>query len=175
MGLIQKFFGNYNKTIAQIFFNAEDIKQEKKKENLTNTFNMLIKINIVPIINENDAVSYTEIKFTERLFGDNDMLSVVIAIFCQAERLVIDTLYYSTPRLQTEAKLIERIEQIDDSVYSLAVGVGLHRNMEKLQAESLATAQRISTIVTNVKNSQEPCDIVKGVNIGTLFVGRCVK
>jgi len=183
MYLYDKFFGDYDKTIAQILLNAEDIKQEEKKENLTNTFNALLEMNIIPVVNENDSVSYTEIESTERLFGDNDMLSAVVAVLCRAERLVIfsdiDGLYNSDPRLYIDAKLIERIEQIDDSVYSLAGGAGSRRGTggmrTKLQAATLATAQGIDTIITNGKNPQALYNIVKGVNVGTLFVGKCVK
>lgn len=112
MFLYDKFFGDYNKTTAQILLNAEDIEQEEKKENLTNTFDALLEMGVIPIVNENDSVSYTEIESTERLFGDNDMLSAVVAVLCKAKKLIIlsdiDGLYESDPRLHPEAKLIEK-------------------------------------------------------------------
>ena len=89
MYLYDKFFGDYDKTVAQILLNAEDIEQEEKKENLTNTFNALLEMGVIPIVNENDSVSYTEIESEDRLFGDNDMLSSVVAVLCRAKRLVI--------------------------------------------------------------------------------------
>lgn len=85
MYLYDKFFGDYDKTIAQILLNAEDIEQEEKKENLTNTFNALLEMGIIPVVNENDSVSYTEIESDERLFGDNDMLSAVVAVLCSLQ------------------------------------------------------------------------------------------
>lgn len=88
MFLYDKFFGDYDKTIAQILLNAEDIEQEEKKENLTNTFNALLEMGIIPVVNENDSVSYTEIESEERLFGDNDMLSSVVAVLCKAKGLL---------------------------------------------------------------------------------------
>lgn len=183
MYLYDKFFGDYDKTIAQILLNAEDIEQEEKKENLTNTFNALLEMGIIPVVNENDSVSYTEIESDERLFGDNDMLSAVVAVLCRAKRLVIlsdiDGLYDSDPRLHTGAKLIERIEHIDNSVYALAGGAGSRRGTggmrTKLQAASLATAQGIDTVIANGKRPQALYDMVKGINAGTLFVGKCVK
>ena len=75
MFLYDKFFGDYDKTIGQILLNAEDIEQEEKKENLIHTFDSLLEMNIIPVVNENDSVSYTEIESVERLFGDNDMKS----------------------------------------------------------------------------------------------------
>ena len=70
MYLYDKFFGDYDKTVAQILLNAEGISnKEEKKENLTNTFNALLEMGVIPIVNENDSVSYTEIESEDRLFG----------------------------------------------------------------------------------------------------------
>ena len=131
MFLYDKFFGDYDKTIAQIQLNAEDIEQEEKKDNLINPFSALLEMGIIPIVNENDSVSYTEIESEDRLFGDNNMLSAVVAVLCKAKRLVIlsdiNGFSDSDPRLHPNAKLIERVEQIDESVYSLAGGAGSRR------------------------------------------------
>ena len=61
MFLYDKFFGYYNKTVAQILLNADDIVDEEKKENLANTFGALLEQGIIPVVNENDSVSYKEI------------------------------------------------------------------------------------------------------------------
>lgn len=180
MFLYDKFFGDYDKTIAQILLNAEDMDQEEKKENLTNTFNALLEMGIIPVVNENDSVSYTEIESEERLFGDNDMLSAVVAVLCRAKRLVIfsdiNGLYDADPRLHPNARLIERIDQIDESVYALAGGAGSRRGTggmrTKLQAAALATAQGVDTIITNGKDPTALYKIVDGKSVGTLFVGK---
>ena len=65
MYLYDKFFGDYDKTVAQILLNAEDIEQEEKKENLTNTFDALLEMGVIPIVNENDTISVTELMFTD--------------------------------------------------------------------------------------------------------------
>ena len=126
-----RLFAMYNHTVAQILLNAEDIEQEEKKENLTNTFDALLEMGVIPIVNENDSVSYTEIESEDRLFGDNDMLSSVVAVLCRAKRLVIlsdiDGFYDSDPRLHPNAKLIEQIDAIDEKVYALAGGAGSRR------------------------------------------------
>lgn len=179
MYLYDKFFGDYDKTVAQILLNAEDIEQEEKKENLTNTFDALLEMGVIPIVNENDSVSYTEIESEDRLFGDNDMLSSVVAVLCRAKRLVIlsdiDGFYDSDPRLHPNAKLIEQIDTIDEKVYALAGGAGSRRGTggmrTKLQAAQLATANGIDTIVTNGKRPEALYDIVKGGKAGTLFTG----
>ena len=180
MFLYDKFFGEYDKTVAQILLNAEDIRQEEKKENLTNTFNALLEQGVIPIVNENDSVSYTEIESQERLFSDNDVLSAVVSVLCQADLLVIlsdiDGFYDKDPRLYKDAKLISRIENIDSSVYELAGGAGSRRGTggmrTKLQAADLACAQGIDTIVTNGKDPEALYDIMKGLKVGTLFVGK---
>lgn len=180
MFLYDKFFGDYDKTIGQILLNAEDIEQEEKKENLINTFDTLLDMGIIPIVNENDPVGYTEIESEEQLFGDNDMLSAVVAVLCRAQKLIIlsdiDGMYDSDPRLYPNARLIERIDQIDSSVYALAGGAGSRRGTggmkTKLQAAGLAAAQGIDTVITNGKRPDAIYDIMAGRSVGTLFVGR---
>ena len=180
MYLYDKFFNDYDKTIAQILLNAEDIELEEKKDNLTNTFNALLEMGVIPIVNENDSVSYTEIESEDRLFGDNDMLSAVVAILCRAKRLVILSdikgLYEADPRLYPDAKLIARIDDIDDSVLSLAGGAGSRRGTggmkTKLQAARLAAAQGTDTIITHGKSPESLYEIVKGGSVGTLFAGK---
>ena len=132
---------------------------------------------IIPIVNENDSVSYTEIESEDRLFGDNDVLSAVVAVLCRAKLLVIlsdiDGLYDADPRLHTNAKLIK---QIDEEVYSLAGGAGSRRATggmkTKLRAAGLATTQGIDTIITNGKKPEALYDIIKGRGAGRLFAGK---
>ena len=179
MFLYDKFFNDYDKTIAQILLNAEDMEQEEKKENLINTFNALLEMNIIPVVNENDSVSYTEIESEDRLFGDNDMLSAVVAVLCRAKQLIIlsdiNGLYDADPRLYPTAQLISRIEKIDEAVYTLAGGAGSRRGTggmkTKLQAAALATTQGINVVITNGKKPEALYEIVKGNPVGTLFVG----
>ena len=180
MFLYDKFFNYYDKTIAQILLNAEDMEQEEKKENLINTFNALLEMDIIPVVNENDSVSYTEIESEDRLFGDNDMLSAVVAVLCRAKRLVIlsdiNGLYDADPRLYPNANLISRIEEIDETIYVLAGGAGSRRGTggmkTKLRAAALATAQGIDTVITNGKAPEALYEIVRGNKVGTLFVGK---
>ncbi|MBQ8306100.1 MAG: glutamate 5-kinase [Blautia sp.] len=180
MFLYDKFFGYYNKTVAQILLNADDIQEEEKKENLANTFEALLEQGIIPIVNENDSVSYTEIESDEKLFGDNDMLSAVVAILCEADKLVIlsdiDGFYDKDPRLYKDAQLISRIDTIDESTYKLAGGAGSRRGTggmrTKLQAADLATAQGISVLVTNGKNPGALYDVIEGKKVGTLFAAK---
>lgn len=177
MFLYDKFFGYFDKTVGQILLNAEDITQEEKKENLSNTFEALLEKNIIPIVNENDSVSYTEIESEEKLFSDNDVLSAVVAILCKADLLVIlsdiDGFFDKDPRFYKDAQLLNRIDEITDEVYKLAGGAGSRRGTggmkTKLQAAELATSQGIGTLVMNGKDLDKLYDIVDGKKIGTLF------
>ena len=178
--LYDKFFSDYDKTVAQILLNAEDMENEEKKENLINTFNTLLEMGIIPIVNENDSVSYTEIQSEDKLFGDNDTLSAVVAVLCRAKRLVIlsdiDGFYDSDPRLHPDAKLIGRVSAIDEKILSLAGGAGSRRGTggmkTKLQAAKLAVSQGIDTIITNGKNPAALYNIIQGDNVGTIFMGK---
>lgn len=147
---------------------------------MTNTFNALLEMGIIPVVNENDSVSYTEIESEDRLFGDNDMLSAVVAVLCRAKQLIIlsdiDGLYDADPRLYPDANLISQIQKIDKTVYALAGGAGSRRGTggmkTKLRAAELATSQGINTIITNGKTPEALYEIVKGNKVGTLFVGK---
>lgn len=179
MYLYDKFFAEYNKTTAQILLNAEDIEQEEKKENLTNTLNTLLEMNVIPVVNENDSINYKEIESEDRLFGDNDMLSAVVAVLCGAKRLIIlsdiDGLYDRDPRFNPNARLIEKISNIDDEVFSFAGGAGSRRGTggmkTKLKAAILAASNGIDTVITNGKYHEKIYDIINNKSVGTLFEG----
>lgn len=179
--LYDKFFGIYDKTTAQILLNAEDIEQEEKKENLTNTFNSLLEMNVIPVVNENDSVSSTEIESEDRLFGDNDMLSAVTAVLCRARLLVmlsdIDGLYNADPRFCPDAEVIPRVEKVDERIYALAgCSAGTRRGTggmkTKLQAAALAAGRGIDTVISNGRRPEALYDIINGRPAGTLFVGK---
>ncbi len=134
---------------------------------------------IIPVVNANDSVSYDEIQSEEQLFGDNDMLSAVVAVLCQADKLVIfsdiDGLYDSDPHKNVQARLISRIDRITDEMYQMAGGAGSRRGTggmrTKLKATRYATEQGIDTIITNGKNPSSLYGIINGESIGTLFAG----
>ena len=139
MFLYDKFFDDYDKTIAQILLSAEDIEQEEKKENLINTFNSLLEMGVIPVVNENDSVSLTEIESEDRMFGDNDMLSAVVAILCKAKYLVI--LSEDSKRDVTKTKR---------------------------QAADLAIANGIDAIITNGKKPEIIYDVINEKTKGGL-------
>ncbi|SFA97679.1 glutamate 5-kinase [Acetitomaculum ruminis DSM 5522] len=179
MHIYDKFFSEYGKLVAQILFTEDDIHQEYKRKNLTNTFNTLLENNIIPIVNENDSISYTEIESEKKIFSDNDALSAVVAHFCNASKLVllsdIDGLYNGDPRKDPNAILIGRIDKIDDSIRNLASGAGTTRGtggmVSKLDAAEIATKYNIDMYITNGRKPENIYDIIDDKFIGTVFTG----
>ncbi len=175
--LYDRFFGDYDKTIAQILLNAEDMEQEEKKENLTNTFNSLLELGVIPIVNENDSVNYSEIESKDHSFGDNDLLSAIVATLCKAKRLVIladiNGIYDKDPRKFPDARPIERIEQFDETVYSYTATRGSRRGAAgvktKLHAAETAASNGTDVVIMNGKNPEALYEILKGGSAGTLF------
>lgn len=139
--LYDKFFGDYDKTIAQILLSAEDIRQEEKKWNLQNTFDALLEMGIIPVVNENDSVSYTEIEGEDREFGDNDRLSAEVAVLTKASRLII-------------------LGEGD----ARKSGAGIKT---KLQAAETAASYGISTYICEGKSPEAIYDILEGKPAGT--------
>ncbi len=177
MFFYDKFFSEYDKTIGQVLLNAEDMEVEEKKENLASTFEALLEMGVIPVVNENDSVSYTEIESEDRLFSDNDKLSAVVAILCNADRLIIlsdiNGLYDKDPRFNPDAKLIPLITEINDYVYSIAGGAGSRRGTggmkTKLAAASMAMSQGIEMSIINGRSPEKIFDILEDKPVGTLF------
>lgn len=180
MHLYDKLFGEYGRMVGQILLNSDDVEIPERKENLKNTFDTLLENHIIPIVNENDSVSHLEIESDKKLFSDNDMLSAVVAVFCKASKLVIlsdiEGLYDSNPNINKDAKLISRVENIDDEIRALASGSGSNRGtggmITKLEAAELATSRGIDVLITNGNNPEHLYEIIEKKIVGTLFVGK---
>lgn len=189
MHLYDKFFSEYGKIVAQILLTGEDVDNSEKKQNLINTFSSLLEMGIIPIVNENDSISYAEIEARHaeheenKVFGDNDTLSAVVAVLCGADTLVlltdIDGLYDGNPGENPEARLIREVRVIDSEIRGLAGGAGSGRGtggmITKLQAAELAMANGIDMYIANGAKPEQLYDIVSGRPAGTLFAGRKCK
>ena len=135
---------------------------------------------VIPIVNENDSLSYNEIISKKKIFGDNDMLSAIVANVIRSGKLIIlsdiEGLYDCNPKDNPEAKLISRVENIDETVLSLAGGTGSARGtggmISKLDAASHATENGIDTLIIYGREPEKIYDIIDGKKIGTLFVGK---
>lgn len=87
--MYDKLFGEYNHSVAQILLTRYAVETEQKRQNVINTLDELLDMNIIPVINENDTVAIDELEGNN--FGDNDMLSAIVAGLVGADKLVILT------------------------------------------------------------------------------------
>ncbi|MGM9551035.1 MAG: glutamate 5-kinase [Clostridia bacterium] len=172
MYLYDKLFSEYGHITGQVLLTKDAIEHDTRRLNAHNTFMTLISMGVVPIVNENDAVSTEEIEF-----GDNDTLSAYVAELCESDLLVIltdiDGLYDSDPRKNPSARLISQVEKIDDSILSVAGSAGSTRGtggmITKLHAAQIAKNSGIKTIVCNADDPKIIYDIFEEKEIGTIF------
>ena len=172
MKIYENFFANYSHTVAQILMTKDVVDDSHRLELVKNTFNTLLKMGCVPIVNENDSVSCDGIRF-----GGNDTLSAYVAIACDADIIInlsdIDGLYDSDPRKNKDAKLISRVDEITDEVISYAGGAGSERGtggmLTKINAAKIATEYGIPMIILNGENPRILYDILDGKHVGTYF------
>lgn len=177
MHLYDKMFSEYGNMVAQILLTSEDFEADDKRANLRNTFSALLENGIIPIVNENDSVSHTEIESPKKLFGDNDTLSAVVAVMCGADKLIIlsdiEGLYDKDPHKYTDAKLINTVDSIDGDIMSLANGAGTARGtggmITKLDAAKLVTSHGIDMYINLGKYPERLYEILSGVDTGTRF------
>ncbi len=178
MHIYDKCFSEYGNIVAQILLTSDDIAVQEKKENLRNTFSALLEHKIIPVVNENDSVSYTEIESEKKVFGDNDALSALVAVLTKSSKLVImsdiEGLYDKNPSEHKDAKLIHKVEKIDDSILALAGGSGSNRGrggmITKLEAAKIVTSKGIDMYITHGKRPENLYDILDGKEIGTHFI-----
>ena len=170
-----KLFSEYNHTVAQLLITGDDVANDERHQNFTNTLNRLLTLGVIPIINENDTVATHEI-----VIGDNDTLASIVAKSVHADKLVllsdIDGLYTADPHSNPDAKLIERITKIDDEIVALAGGsscsLGTGGMVTKLQAAKTCLACGCEMIITNGNNPSSLYDIIDGKPVGTTFAER---
>ena len=118
MMVYQKIFSEYNQTAAQVLMTKNTIVDNTSRENARNTFDQLLKLGTVPVVNENDTVSTYEIKF-----GDNDRLSAIVSALIGADLLVllsdIDGLYSDDPKMNPDAEFISQVDELSDALMSM--------------------------------------------------------
>ncbi len=174
MFLYDKVFSDYNNTVAQILLTREDIAVPRRKRNIQNTVTALLEMGVIPIVNENDTVSYDEIEI-----GDNDTLSAAVAEMVDADLLVlfsdIDGLYSDDPHKNKDARLLPVVYDISE-VKSVAGGAGTSRGtggmVTKLEAAERAVSAGIHMIIANGNNVDALYNILAGELSGTLFVSK---
>ena len=178
MHLYDKFFGEYGQTVAQILLTDEDVDHPVRAEHLSGTFTALLELGCIPVVNENDSVSSTEIETGQKkVLGDNDTLSAIVAGLCGADLLVllsdIDGLYDADPHKHPDAKLLHRVEAITPEIEALAGEGGTQWGTggmhTKLTAARRAMSHGIDMVIANSEHPDDLYDIVEGKDVGTRF------
>lgn len=173
MKIYDRFFSDYGHTVAQILMTKDVLSDPVRRAAAENTFNRLLEMNCIPIVNENDSVSTDELT----KFGGNDILSAYVAQLCDADLLLnlsdVDGLYDSDPRSDPDAHLIERVESINDELYAIAGGAGTNRGtggmIAKLNAAKIVTASGIPMFILNGHEPEVLYTLLDGGHIGTYF------
>ncbi len=174
MTTYQKLFAEYNQVAAQILMTKNTIVDSLNRYNAHNTFRELLKMGVIPIVNENDTVATYEIKI-----GDNDTLSAVVAALVDADLLIllsdIDGLYTDDPRKNPDARFIEQVDNLTDELIHMGKGstgsdVGTGGMNTKMVAAQIATKSNIDMIIANSEDVGVLHEILAGENKGTLFV-----
>ncbi len=176
MQMYEKFFGEYNQVIAQILLTKDVIEDEIKKVNAKNTFETLLDLGVIPIVNENDSISTTQIEGYR--FGDNDTLSATVAQLIDADLLIlltdIDGLYTANPKESADATLITQVDEITPEIKGLAGDAGSRLGtggmITKIMAAEIAKACGAHTIVASGEHIDILNAILSGEELGTWFV-----
>lgn len=167
-----KLFAEYGNISSQILFNRDDMSDRVRFLNARNTFFSLLKLGVIPIVNENDALTVDEIKF-----GDNDTLSAMVSSLIEADLLIIlsdiDGLYDSNPKDNPDAKLIKVVNEINEDIEKMAGGagssIGTGGMATKIKAGKIATTSGTSMIIANSNERNVITRIFDGEEIGTYF------
>jgi glutamate 5-kinase len=175
MQFYEKFFNEYNQTIAQLLLTEDVMTDHIKRRNVENTFFTLLDMGVIPIANENDSVSTDEI--TGSKIGDNDTLSSMVAILVKADLLImlsdIDGLYESAPSINPNARLISYVSKIDENIYNIAGGAetltGTGGMFTKIKAAENLMENGIRTVIASGENINIIYSILEGEEIGTFF------
>lgn len=175
MMIYQKLFSEYGYMAAQVLMTKNTITNDESRANAYNTFQELLKLGAIPIVNENDTVSTYEIQF-----GDNDTLSALVASLVGADLLIllsdIDGLFTDDPHKNPKAKFIHIVERLDEKLMSMGKGtsslVGTGGMSTKLSAAKIATTSGVDMIIANGENFHIIHKLLQGRDYGTLFLGK---
>ncbi|SDY79084.1 glutamate 5-kinase [Tindallia californiensis] len=173
MHMYEKFFGEYSQIVAQVLLTRDDINSRERYLNARHTLTALHRYDVIPIVNENDTISFDEIRF-----GDNDNLAALTAVLVDADLLVllsdIDGLYQENPQDNPEAPFIETVTSITEKIESMAgkpgSNLGSGGMITKIEAAKIATNNGIPMILANGSQQEVLLDIVEGKKVGTLFL-----
>jgi glutamate 5-kinase len=180
MGLVQCYescFREHGLRTAQVLLTHADMADRQRYLNARSTLRTLLRLGVIPVINENDTVVTDEIKL-----GDNDTLGALVTNLVEADALVILTdqagLYDADPRRNPQAKFIESIEANHPELESMAGGVGsaLAKGgmLTKVLAAKRAARSGAQTVIASGREPDVLVRLARGEAVGTLFTTRTV-
>ena len=175
MFMYDKLFGEYGSTVAQVLLTGDVITHPISRRNVENTFEALLGMGIIPVVNENDTVAVDELE--GQRIGDNDNLSSIVAQIVKADLLIIltdiDGLYDADPRTHPQAKRIPYVERVTQELFALAGNAGSERGTggmtPKLQAAQRAGEAGIACCIMKGDAPSDLYTLLDGKSMGTLF------
>jgi len=171
MATYDKLFGAHGLAVAQILLTHDDLEHHERHLNARNTLVSLLRRGVVPIINENDVVSFTELKF-----GDNDKLSALVASLLPADLLVILTTVDGVLENfgKANARTLSVIEKINEGIEEMADGTtsatAVGGMSSKVQAAKIAVRSGIPLVIASGRKKNVLARVLAGEDEGTLFV-----
>ncbi len=175
MYVYDRQFSEYGHNIGQILLTGDDIENEERNRNFSNTLRRLLELRVLPIINENDTVSTAEIAV-----GDNDTLAAIVAMEADADLLIllsdIEGLYTADPHKNADARLIPVVAEMTDEIRAIGGGAGSALGtggmQTKLRAATMCMERGIDMMIIRGDRPALLYDCVDGAPVGTRFVGR---
>lgn len=176
MMIYEKLFNEYSQLTAQVLLTKESVTNEECRKNAKRTFDELFRMNVVPIVNENDAISTDELSYGN--FGDNDTLAANVAELVEADLLIlmsdIEGLYTDDPKKNPHARFIHTVVKIDEKLEHMAKGAssdfGTGGMSTKVNAAKIVTGSGADMVIASGDNIYAINDIMAGKKIGTLFL-----
>lgn len=174
LGMYAALFAAHGITVGQVLLTRHDTKDRQAYLHARNTFERLLTLGAVPVVNENDTVAVDEIRF-----GDNDTLAALVAVMVGADLVVlltdIEGLYSSDPRVDAEAELLEHISELTEQVLSAAGGAGTEMGsggmLTKVEAAKVLMKAGIPMVVCDGRRPDVVLGAARGEAVGTYFAG----
>ncbi|MFL2028660.1 glutamate 5-kinase [Loigolactobacillus zhaoyuanensis] len=176
MAIYGRAFGTYNQTVGQMLLTRDVIAYPQSHSNALNTFQNLLKMNVIPVVNENDSVAVEEFNHLTT-FGENDVLAAIITNLIDADLLIvlsdIDGFYSANPLKDKHAHLLDEVGQINQQVLAAAGGHGTKYGtggmVTKLKAAKRIIDHQQQMVLANGRDPQIIYRILAGEKVGTLF------
>jgi glutamate 5-kinase len=171
--MYETFFDEYDQAIGQVLLTRDGIENQIRRVNARNTINHLLKMDVIPIINENDTVSTAEIEF-----GDNDMLSVMVADLVSADLLIMLTntngVFSADPIIHRDAHQVSLVSKAGNELQGIVVegksnfgSGGMH---SKIHAAELCQEKNIDVVIAKGTDPAVISTILEGKDLGTFFI-----